>query len=121
MGKFKNSEIHDLYSDWKIKLINSDPAYSRLICSDIDRIWVEVDRAGKTVICVLDLKWEESGDNQTPTEKVLQDWFVSKGARYYTVFIKRDWSLFSVVNERGEVKRLRPIAFAEWLLKKRKV
>lgn len=121
MGKYKTSDLHAQYSDWHYNLIKQDKKYKRLICSDIDRIWLEYDLAGNEVLCVLDLKFEESFDNLTATEEGLRRWFIDKGARFYVVYVKRDFSSFRVVNERGEYIKFKPLDFADWLLLKRKV
>jgi hypothetical protein len=119
MGKFKASPIHDLYSEWHYNLIKLDPKYKRLVCSDLDRIWVEVDRQGQTRLTVLDIKFDGGPDSQTPTEAILESWFIAKGAAYYTVYITRGFNRFRVINPQAEERIFNSTSFADWLLMRR--
>jgi hypothetical protein len=116
MGKFNNSEIHSLYSDWHWKLIEIDDKYRRLYVSDIDRLWIEYDFRRDSIVAVVDLKWEGSGDVMTPTEEGIRRWFESKGARYYVVYITYDFKHFRVVNSAGLECHKEEIEYADWLL-----
>ena len=121
MGKYPNSKIHELYSDWHWELINKDDKYKRLYVSDIDRLWLEYDFSRNEVVAVIDIKWDGSGDGMTATEKGVYDWFLSKGVGYYIVFISRDFKSFKVQNHRGEMLNFSGTQYADWLLDLRKI
>ena len=121
MGKYPNSEIHALYSDWHYKLVNIDPRYRRLYMSDIDRLWIEFSYNGNPIVAVIDLKWADSDDGMTSAEKSIYDWFESKGAKYYIVFVNRDFSIFKVQNSRDEIKIFNEEEYANWLLSLRTI
>jgi hypothetical protein len=116
MGKYPNSDIHAKYSDWHWQLGGIDEKYRRLYVSDIDRLWHEYDFKSNSVVAIIDLKWEDSGDGMTPTEKAIYDWYKKIGANYYIVFIARDFSRFRVVNSSGMEKIFKPLEYADWLL-----
>ena len=116
MGKYPNSEIHNLYSDWHWNLIKIDDKYKRLYVADIDRLWIEYDFELKSVIAIFDIKWEDADDGLTATEKGIYDWFLSKDVSYYIVYISRDFNTFKVHNSKGRVRTFSSIAYADWLL-----
>jgi hypothetical protein len=116
MGKFPNSVIHDRYSDWHWNLTRISDKYKCLVVADIDRLWIEYDLFRKAIVAIIDIKWEESGDGITTTEKGIYEWFESKGARVYTVFIARDFTRFRVINWEGLGIIFSPMAYADWLL-----
>ena len=120
MGKFKNSNIHERYSDWHYQLIKQDEKYKQLYCCDVDRIWIEVDFKGEAVVAVLDLKYDDGPDFTSPAEKLLFNWLKEKGARVYIVWISQCFTRFRVVNDRGQEKEFNSIGFANWLLYSRK-
>lgn len=78
MGKYPNSAIHAAYSDWHYQTTELHREFKKLWCTDIDRLWVEVDQDTKGIVAVCDLKWLGSGDSVTPTEQIVYDWFRSK-------------------------------------------
>ena len=121
MGKYPNSEIHAKYSDWHYKLSNIDPKYTRLYQSDIDRLWVEYDFRRNAVVAVIDLKWANSDDGMTSTEKGAYEWFESKGANFFIVFVNRDFSIFRVQDSKNEIKIFNAIEYADWLLSLRTI
>jgi len=121
MGKYPNSEIHAKYSDWHYNLVNKDIKYKRLYMSDIDRLWIEHNYNGNPCVAVIDLKWSDSEDGMTSAEKCIYDWFESKGARYYIVFINRDFSIFRVQDSKNEILIFNEIEYADWLLSLRTV
>lgn len=94
MGKYPNSKIHDIYSDWRAKVYDKYPDLCKLYCSDIDSIevgssstnrkWAEID-FNKGIVGILDLKRIDIGikDNVTSTEKCLYDDL----SLHYPVFI----------------------------------
>jgi hypothetical protein len=116
MGKLPNSKIHELYSDWHWSLVNIDQKYKRLYVSDIDRLWIEYDYATNAVVAIIDLKWEDSNDGFTPTEKGIYEWFERVGARYYIVYVSKDFSNFRVMNSEHRQKMFSPTEYADWLL-----
>lgn len=115
MGKYKNSDIHNKYSDWHWQLSVVDDKYKTLYCADIDRLWIEYDFKRQAVIAVFDIKYEYSGDSVTTTEKGIYDWFISKGVRVFVVYINREFTSFRVVNEKGEQLRMDALQYAEFL------
>ena len=75
MGKYPNSKIHELYSDFHWKLIELDDRYKRLYTSDIDRLWLEYDFEREAIIAVFDIKWDGSEDaGLTATTKGIYEW-----------------------------------------------
>ena len=116
MGKYPNSKIHELYSDFHWKLIELDDRYKRLYTSDIDRLWLEYDFERREVVGVLDIKWMDSGDTITSTENGVYEWFVKKNVRIFIVYINKEFTKFQVINERGIEKVFNPIQYAEFLL-----
>ena len=121
MGKYPNSEIHAKYSDWHYDLVKKDEKYKRLYMSDIDRLWIEYSYNGNPIIAVIDIKWVDSDDGMTSAEKGIYDWFESKGARYYIVFINKDFTIFKIQNSRDEIKILNSDEYADWLLSLRTI
>lgn len=116
MGKYPNSEIHNMYSDWHWGMRDRDPKYKRLYVSDLDRLWIEYDFHGETIVAVVDIKWEGSGDTMTATEKGISDWLESKGAKHYVVYITKDFKHFRIVNSKGLECIKDDIGYADWLL-----
>ena len=116
MGKYPNSKIHELYSDFHWKLIELDDRYKRLYTSDIDRLWLEYDFERKEVVGVLDIKWMDSGDTVTPTENGIYEWFVKNNVRIFIVYIDKEFTKFKVINEKGIEKEFNQIQYAEFLL-----
>ena len=116
MGKYPNSKIHEKYSDWHWQLVQIDDKYRRLYVADIDRLWIEYDFEKKAVVAIIDLKWKNSDDGMTATEKGIYDWFLLKGVGYYIVYITQDFKIFEVHNSRGQIRILNSIEYADWLL-----
>lgn len=116
MGKYENSIIHNKYSDWHWKLVNINDKYKRLYTADIDRLWIEYDFMRKEVVAVIDIKWLNSSDGLTATEKGIYEWFEQKGAKVYTVYISCDFKKFIVFNSKGQKKIFDSIGYADWLL-----
>lgn len=116
MGKFPNSLIHERYSDWHWKLIESDQKYKRLYVSDIDRLWIEYDFTFNAVVAVIDIKWENNNDGFTATEKGIYEWFERVGAKFYIVYIAQNFSTFRIIDSRGNQMQLDSIGYADWLL-----
>lgn len=121
MGKYPNSEIHAKYSDWHWKLREIDPKYARLYQSDIDRLWCEYSYNCKAVVAVIDLKYSDSDDGMTSTEKGVYEWFESKGAKFYIVFVNRDFTIFKVQDSKNEIMIFNSIEYADWLLSLRTI
>ena len=121
MGKFGKSLLHEAYSSWHWK--HSEGLLKGCWLTDIDRLWVEVRRGQPKV--VYDLKRED--DNVTSTEKIVYDWFESKGLPVWLLTpTKYDWQsgeidMWSgwVLKEwkTGEVKRLDVEEFCDILMK----
>lgn len=65
MGKYPQSNIHEVFSDFHSKKVKHDGG---TMLTDIDRLWVRVD-TGEWV-CAFDLKWSNSGDGVTYAEEV---------------------------------------------------
>jgi len=116
MGKYENSIIHNKYSDWHWNLVHINDKYKRLYTADIDRLWIEYDFKLKEVVAIIDIKWLNSGDGLTATEKGIYEWFEKKGARVYTVYISHNFDKFVVINSRGQKKIFDSIGYADWLL-----
>lgn len=115
MGKFPESTIHGQYSDWHYQLIQKDAKYKKLYVSDIDRLWIEYDFNRNALVCVIDIKWEDSLDNLTATEVGIYKWFRNRGVDVYMVYISKDFSRFTVVDADGEEYTLSENDYAEWL------
>jgi len=116
MGRYPNSKIHEMYSDWHYKLISIDSKYKKLYVADIDRLWIEYDFLSKSIVAVVDIKWEESGDLLTPTEKGIYEWFRKNGVVVFTVYITPDFARFRVIDSDSKEYLLTPIQYADWLL-----
>lgn len=116
MGKYPNSEIHNLYSDFHWNLINRNDKYKRLYTADIDRLWIEYDFNHSEIVGVLDIKWLNSTDTLTPTEEGIYKWFKKHGVRTFTVFIDRKFKKFKVLNEKNDEKLFNEIQYADFLL-----
>lgn len=116
MGKYPNSDIHKLYSDWHWGLVEKDDKYKKLYVSDLDRLWVEYDFASEEIIAVVDIKWENSGDTMTPTEIGVRNWLERHGAKFYIVYITRSFNRFRIVNSAGFESIKTSLDYADWLL-----
>lgn len=116
MGKYPNSDIHGKYSDFHWNLIKEDIKYKKLYVADIDRLWIEYDFFRCAVVGVFDIKYEDTSDTLTPTEKGIYEWFQSKNVRVFLVYISRDFERFRVINETGNEIILDKIQYAEFLL-----
>jgi len=117
MGKFGNSDIHDKYSDWHWELTKINPKYKRLYVSDIDRLWIEYDFNINAIVAIIDIKWEGSiDDGLTATEKGIYEWFKGHGAKYYVVFITKDFTRFRVVDPENGERILSSVEYADFLL-----
>ena len=116
MGKHPNSTIHAAYSDWHWQLRQIDKKYKRLYTADIDRLWIEYDFKRDAIVAVIDIKWLASQDGLTATEKGIYNWFEKRGARTYTVYINKDFTLFKTINSRGVIREYSDIEYADWLL-----
>ena len=121
MGKFKNSDIHDRYSNWHWKLAEKNEEYKSLFMSDIDRIFVEVDIDGNAVLAAFDLKYDNGYDNVSSTEEVLYKWLDKVGVRCYIVYISQDFSNFKVLRfADNKIVNMTEQEYANWLVKLRK-
>ena len=117
MGKYSNSKIHDMYSDWHWQLVNIDDKYKRLYVSDIDRLWLEYNYNTEAVVAVIDLKREGADDGMTATEKGVYEWFSKKGANYYLVYINNEFTSFRVVDPENNTEQImKSLEYADWLL-----
>ncbi len=116
MGRYPNSKIHDLYSDWHYQLIRKDEKYRRLYVADIDRLWIEYDFTSEEIVGVIDIKWEGSGDTLTPTEEGIYQWFRKRGVDVYTVYIAENFALFRVINNSNNQRIFTELEYANWLL-----
>ena len=84
---------------------------------DKDRMFIEFDLYGEDVVGAFDLKWANSGDTITATEKGIYDWHIKHDCPVYIVYISRDFSSFRVFKYRaGEIGRFTELAYADWLL-----
>jgi hypothetical protein len=115
MGKYPNSDIHEKYSDFHWGLVELDEKYKRLYVSDIDRLWIEYDFEREEVVGVIDIKYENSGDTITTTEKGIYDWFKKHKVRIFIVYITRDFEKFRVINEYGKELILTKMQYADFL------
>ncbi len=120
MGRYPNSKIHNMYSDWHYRLIEIDDKYRQLYCADIDRLWIEYDFESEAIVGVIDIKWDNSVDTLTPTENGIYNWFRQHDVKVFTVFINYDFSTFRAVNYLGQEKTFTAIEYADWLLGWRK-
>lgn len=116
MGKYSNSKIHDIYSDFHWKLIELGDIYRQLYVSDIDRMWIEFDLTQNTIVGVIDIKWENLGDTITPTEDGIYNWFRKQGVRVFIVYINENFTKFTTVNEKGIRKEFNQLQYADFLL-----
>ena len=119
MGKYKNSDIHQKYSDWHWQLVKKDEKYKRLYVADIDRLWIEYSFEKKAVVAIMDVKYSnlEKPDGVTATEKGIYDDFEAKGYPVYIVFINKDFSRFNVFRYiSGGKRQFTDIEYADWLL-----
>jgi hypothetical protein len=116
MGKYPNSKIHELYSDWHIDLIKKNDKYKRLYVSDIDRLWIEYDFNSNEIVGIIDLKWENSCDTITPTEQGIYNWFKKHNVKVFIVFITKDFKQFRVLSQSGNQKIYNENQYAEFLL-----
>lgn len=116
MGRYPNSKIHELYSDWHYNLVKLDSKYKKLYVADIDRLWIEYDFSSNSIVAVVDIKWEGSGDLLTATEKGIYEWFRCKGVCVYTVYIDNDFHKFRVINSESVEKVFTPTEYADFLL-----
>lgn len=116
MGKWANSELHALYSDWHYQLTEVHPEFKKLWCTDLDRLWVEVDQDSKGIVAVCDLKWLNGGDDVTVAEQIVYDWFKQQGVRVLIIRVARDFKEFQVQSY-PEPKRYRytPDGYAKFL------
>jgi hypothetical protein len=123
MGKYKNSDIHQKYSDWHWQLIKKDEKYKRLYVADIDRLWIEYNFNVKAVVAIMDIKYSDSSraDGITATEKGIYDDFESKKYPVYIVFVNHTFTEFKVQRYiSGESKIFNGIEYADWLLSLRR-
>lgn len=128
MGKYKNSDLHNEYSDWHWNLTKLDDKYKKLYVSDLDRLWCEYDYKGNTIVGVQDIKTiKESGYcmNLSPTEYRVYKWFLEKGSRVDIVYISDDFERFTIREFRTDKSdRFYTLdgaeAYADWLLELRK-
>lgn len=119
MGKFKNSDIHQRYSDWHWELSKLDAKYKRLYVADIDRLWIEYSFDLKAVVAIMDIKYSNGNiqDGVTATEKGIYDDFESKGYPVYIVYINKFFKDFNVSRYvSGEKRKFSDIEYANWLL-----
>ncbi|MFX0133040.1 MAG: hypothetical protein ACFFDN_05270 [Candidatus Hodarchaeota archaeon] len=115
MGKYPNSKIHELYSDWHFNLTRIDK-YKILYQTDIDRLWVEYSFKFDTIIGIIDLKWEGSEDEITPTEEAVYNWFKKHKVSVWIVYITKDFKQFRVKSPKGDEEIYNEIQYAEFLL-----
>jgi hypothetical protein len=87
MGKFPNSELHKMFSNWHWKKCKRDA----FLC-DIDRLWVEM-RDG-TPKAVFDLKW--GSDTLSGIGRQLATWFEAMNVPFYIVEIQESFDSFKV-------------------------
>lgn len=121
MGKYKNSDIHQKYSDWHWSLININTKYRRLYVADIDRLWVEYDFNKNAIVAIMDLKYQNNGDindmGMTSTEKGIYEHFESLNIPVYIVFITYDFRKFTVYRfAENNGKEFSSIEYADWML-----
>ena len=121
MGKFRNSDIHDRYSDWHWKLAEKKEEYKTLFMSDIDRVFVEIDLDGNAVLAAFDIKYDEGIDHVSKTEEVLYKWLEKVGVRCYVVYISQNFSNFKVLRYvDNKTINMTAEQYADWLVKLRK-
>lgn len=115
MGKLPNSKIHELYSNWHWNLIDIDSKYKKLYTADIDRLWIEYDFDDEEIVGILDIKWEDSGDTLTPTEKGIHKWFEKREVKNFVVYINKEFTKFRVIDKTKQ-RTWNEIQFADFLL-----
>lgn len=100
MGKYPDSSIHGLFSDWHW---NACARTSYLI--DLDRLWVETRK--RKIVGVFDLKFMGGNgsfeDKPTPAEEIVADELERLGIPWYNIYLD-----FKSNGERPKLKRVRP-------------
>jgi len=99
MGKYPNSKIHDIFSDWHFKC----KPYASL--TDIDRIWVEIRK--KEIVAVFDLKtpYEVENYSEPETEQILRDFFEKQNIPYYIVIMDTTRDItFTILRKDKKIK-----------------
>lgn len=126
MGKYQNSDLHAIYSDWHYRLIEAHPQYKKLWCTDIDRLWVEVDDEHRDIVAVCDLKWDGGQDSVTLAESITYEFFQKNKVPVFVVWCKRDPDMPHVITSfrvclygTEKVWQLSPMKYADFLLKLR--
>ena len=94
MGKFPNSPVHKLFSDWHWKTCARDS-----YLTDIDRLWVEI--RDKRIVGAFDLKIYGSRDEPTWAERIAADEFEKMGIPWYNTYLDFD----TIIDETPDLKR----------------
>jgi len=120
MGKYTNSDIYNRYSDWHYNLIKQNQKYKNLYMTDIDRLFVEVDKDNKIAIAIFDLKYDNNIDTISFTEEIFYKWLEKNKCRVFIVYISKDFKTFKVQRFGFTEKHiLSEIQYADWLLRLR--
>ena len=126
MGKYKNSDLHDKYSDWHYKLIEIDGKYAKLLMCDIDRLWFEYQyKKGEVIDCfIIDTKYDKSIDDVGGLEAAVYRYLEKKEIPVYIVYIteqNNEFIQFRVIRFKDNKERIfTPMQYANWLLEKHK-
>ena len=120
MGKYKNSDIYNRYSDWHINLTKYDSKYNVLFMTDLDRLFIEIDKNHQLVIAAFDLKYDNDIDTISYTEEVLYKWLEKNNCRVYIIYISKNFKTFKI-QRFGFIEKhtLSEFQYADWLLKLR--
>jgi len=117
MGKYPDSKIHKLFSDWHIGKgkWKGKGCNSNCYLSDIDvsfnrdgnlnqRLWMWAPRESwpprGAPIATGDLKWMDKKDKIQPIEKWQADWYESLDVPWYTIWINDDFTEFKIVRHK---------------------
>jgi len=122
MGKYTNSDIYNRYSNWHYNLTRVNPKYNDLYMTDIDRLFIEIDKDKKLVIAAFDLKYNNNIDIVSFTEEILYKWLEKNNCRVYIIYMSKDFKIFKVQRFGFTEKHtLSEFQYADWLLKLRKL
>lgn len=79
MGKYRNSKLHDEFSDFHWRIMDNYAIGNKLLMSDIDRIWMPISYGANITrpVCVIDIKGR--ADKVSFKEEQLYRWFINVG------------------------------------------
>ena len=112
MGKYPNSKIHDMFSDWHWNYCKGNACLT-----DIDRIWAEIRK--QKIIVVWDLKtpYEFENKEEPKSEGILRDFFENQNIPYFVVVMDNLNTIHPhfTIHRHGRIKQLSHSEMIEYI------